>query len=108
MLKRNWMAAGLAATLLVSAGAARAEDPEVAEIEGPEAYEKPPRPEKPPIQIVESGPFKMKDKRGYRNLVILGPRLVPPGIGGRYIRSLDDHMSVMVGGGYAGWALFGA
>ena len=66
------------------------------------------RPEKPPIVLVESGPFKMKDKRGYRNIIIVGPRLIPPGIGGRYIRSVDEHISVMVGGGYAGWSLFGA
>lgn len=65
------------------------------------------RPEKPEIELVESGPFRMKDKRGYRNLVVIGPRLFPPGIGGRYMRSVDDHLTVMVGGGYSGWQIFG-
>jgi hypothetical protein len=64
-------------------------------------------PEKPEIELVESGPIRMKDKRGYKNLVVLGPRLLPPGLGGRYMRSLDDHLTLMVGGGYSGWRILG-
>lgn len=100
---------GLAIMLLVSAGAAYAQEEEpgaqIREIETVDRHE---RPQKPPIELVQSGPFRMQDKRGYKNLVVLGPRLIPPGIGGRYIRSIDDHIAVMVGGGYSGWELFGA
>ncbi|MEQ1566783.1 MAG: hypothetical protein ABMA64_14170 [Myxococcota bacterium] len=64
-------------------------------------------PEKPEIVLIEAGPFEMKDKRGYKTQIILGPRFIPPGIGGRVLRSLDDNLTLMVGGGYSNWSLFG-
>lgn len=59
----------------------------------------------PRVELEESGPLRMEDKRDYRNLVVLGPRLFPPGIGGRYLHSLSDELTLMVGAGYGGIAL---
>jgi hypothetical protein len=100
----RWLTWSLVGFVSLGASTAQAQD-EPAEASVSEVDE---RPQKPPIELVQSGPFKIEDKRGYRNMVVVGPRLLPPGLGGRYIRSVSDHVSVMVGGGYSGWELFGA
>lgn len=52
------------------------------------------------VDIYEQGRFRMRDKRGYENLVILGPRIIPPGLAVRYDRLLSDRVSVLAGVGY--------
>jgi hypothetical protein len=110
MWRCRWLTWSLVGVVSLGADMAHAQqqDEQDEQTEQDEEYERPPRPEKPPIQLVESGPFKVKDKRGYRNLVVIGPRLLPPGIGGRFVHSVTDYVAVMVGGGYSGWELFGA
>ncbi len=52
------------------------------------------------VDIVEAGRFRMRDKRGYRNLVIIGPRFLPPGVNVRYDRLFGDRISLLVGTGF--------
>lgn len=57
------------------------------------------------VELVDDGPMQMRDKRDYDTLVVIGPRLFPPGIGGRVLRSLSDEVTLMVGAGYGGFDL---
>ena len=52
------------------------------------------------VDIYEQGRFRMRDKRDYENLVIIGPRILPPGVAIRYDRLLSDRISVLAGVGY--------
>ncbi len=52
------------------------------------------------VDIYESGRFRMRDKRNYENLIILGPTILPPGLNVRYDRGLSDRISLVVGAGY--------
>jgi hypothetical protein len=59
------------------------------------------------VELEDRGGPRVEDKREYRTLLVLGPRFVPPGIGGRVTHLLDDHVGVMVGAGYSGWQILG-
>ncbi len=52
------------------------------------------------VDIYEQGRFRMRDKRDYENMIILGPSFIPPGVNVRYDRLLVDRLSVFVGAGY--------
>jgi opacity protein-like surface antigen len=52
------------------------------------------------VDIYEAGRFRMRDKRNYENLIILGPTILPPGLNVRYDRGLSDRISLVVGAGY--------
>jgi len=52
------------------------------------------------VDIYEQGRFRMRDKRDYRNLVIVAPRIIPPGIALRYDRLLSDKISLVLGAGF--------
>jgi hypothetical protein len=52
------------------------------------------------VDIYEAGRFRMRDKRNYRNMVILGPNILPPGLNVRYDRAISDRVSLIVGAGY--------
>jgi hypothetical protein len=50
---------------------------------------------------------RMDREPEYRNVITVGPRLLPPGIGGRYMRSFSDDVTGMIGAGYGGFAIGG-
>lgn len=47
------------------------------------------------VELVETGPFRMENKRGYENLVIVAPQFIPPGVRVRYDRLLADNFSLV-------------
>ena len=52
------------------------------------------------VELVDNPTTKQEDKRGYQNLVTLGFAILPGTIKGSYRRTLNDKISVMVGGGF--------
>lgn len=51
------------------------------------------------VDIYEAGRFRMRDKRDYENIIILGPLFIPPGLSVRYDRGISDRFSVVAGFG---------
>jgi len=51
------------------------------------------------VDIYEAGRFRMRDKRDYENIIILGPIFIPPGMSVRYDRGISDRFSVVAGFG---------
>jgi hypothetical protein len=52
------------------------------------------------VELVDNPTTKQEDKRGYQNLVTLGFAFFPGTIKGSYRRTLNDKISVVVGGGF--------
>jgi len=52
------------------------------------------------VELTDNPATTQKDKRGYKNLLVLGVGFFPRTIKGRYQRLLTDRLSLMIGGGY--------